>query len=369
MATKFKGIIYLHRDGFDYASTDKPEVKHLSFSSDLVLDLEIINVDNLKTAIQSFIGAEKIPPAHALIILGDSVIFSKTLVGKTPEEQNTESKEYLKNVPFEHVVSKIYKTQKETKIIATNKDFYTAIKSAFESNGHTFSAVTHQIFFSKDLPSEATLTGAQAKILFGWVDSIKTTENFLDQPAPVKTESEQILLSAKPQKKKSSLPVLIPVFGILIAIMVVLYLSQQNQNKTLVTKASSQPQVLPSFTPTPTIEPTPAVSTSSASLVSEYGSISINILNGSGIAGQAEKTKQILTDVGFKNIETGNASTRTQTRTIVIFSKLLPDEVRTLIVNTLKSSYGAVSAQETQSSEYDVIVTVGSQAITPSITP
>ncbi len=357
---KYKGIAYLHNNSIEFATTQKPEIIHISFTDEVVRDMEIIDEEKLKTSLIATFEKEKILPTHCLIILGRSVIFSKTLTGKTPEEQEKEKEEYLKNVPFEKVSSKTIKTPKETIILAVNKNYFDNIRAILISLQHTVSAVTHQNFFAKDLTSESTLNTNQAKIIFSWIDSIKASDNFLDQPAPIISESEQLLI-VEPKKKKSTLPVLLPVFAVLVIVLVALYLSQQNQQKSYVAKAENRPKVLPSFTPTPTIEPTQPVSTPSAMIISEYGTTSIQVLNGSGVPGSAEKTKKILNDAGFDNVTTGNASTRVSERTLIIYAKKIPEHVRTFITTLIKQTGADVSAQETQKSEYDVIITIGSR--------
>ncbi len=368
MNTKFKGIIYLHKDSIDYATSQKPETLNIKFSSEMVQDMEIINEEKIQEAINNLFEKEKISPAHNLVILGDSLIFSKTLTEKTPDKQELEIKEYLKNVPFEKISSKNIKGPKESRLLAANKDFFNKICSFFIAKQHTISAVTYQSLFTKELSTESTLNSTQAKSLLAWVDSIKPTDNFNEQYEISRSDSEQSLI-IETTKKKSTLPVLLPVFAVLIIVMVALYLSQQNQQKTYVAKAENKARILPTFTPTPKLEPTAVIGTQEAKLKDSDYAISIRILNGSGIVGQAEKTKKILIDAGFNNISTGNASTGTQEKTLVVFSQSLTEQVKSIIMAGLKQTYTDINSQETQESQYQVIITVGSQVANPTFAP
>ena len=125
---------------------------------------------------------------------------------------------------------------------------------------------------------------------------------------------------------------------------------------------------MPTLPVTPTILPSPTISSESAAL--QRKETKVQILNGSRIPGQAEKERQELSDLGYETIKTGNAETTATTKKLVIFVEKVPEFIRDDIITELKKTYKEVSTQETEEAEYDVIITLGNLiATTPTVSP
>lgn len=106
----------------------------------------------------------------------------------------------------------------------------------------------------------------------------------------------------------------------------------------------------PSFsevTPTPTEEPV------------DKSEIQIEILNGSGVSGEASKFKTILAELGYTNIEVGNASSSDYTVTEVTFKSSVPDEIQNEITDSLESIYAEVDVNNGSIGENDVQIIIG----------
>jgi outer membrane biosynthesis protein TonB len=89
-------------------------------------------------------------------------------------------------------------------------------------------------------------------------------------------------------------------------------------------------------------------------------SYSVEILNGSGIKGEAGKVEGLLSDAGFSDTTASNASSYDYTDTQVALKAAVPDEVFTKIEETL-STYKIKRVDDLgDSSKYDVVITVGS---------
>ena len=112
----------------------------------------------------------------------------------------------------------------------------------------------------------------------------------------------------------------------------------------------------PTATPTPTSEPTP---TPKAADLSAY---SIQVLNGSGITGEAAKLQTQLDDAGFDVSNVGNAGTSDYTKTVVAAKADVDDAYLTELINELKKTYQVNSVTESlpDSKTTDVVVTIGS---------
>ena len=115
-------------------------------------------------------------------------------------------------------------------------------------------------------------------------------------------------------------------------------------------------------TPSPEVSATPTQAQEVDT--SEY---SINILNGSGIAGEAGRVENLLSDIDFKVIDTANADSYDYVETAVQIKENLPDTLYNLIKESLENNYIVTRLDEnlTEDSEYDVVIIVGSQKAEP----
>jgi hypothetical protein len=116
--------------------------------------------------------------------------------------------------------------------------------------------------------------------------------------------------------------------------------------------------VVPTPTATPTVQttPTPAVS----ELVKD--AITIQVLNGGGVAGAATKMKNFLEDKGYTVSDTGNADSYTYENTEVLV-KAAKKAYLPLLESDLEDSYtlGTSAATLEDSESYDVRVIVGKE--------
>ncbi len=89
----------------------------------------------------------------------------------------------------------------------------------------------------------------------------------------------------------------------------------------------------------------------------------VNILNGSGIKGEAAKVKNILVENGFsdENLTTGNADSYNYKQTIVKLKQNIEEEVFESIKNYLKN-YEVIMSEEKlpENFSFDVVITIGS---------
>jgi hypothetical protein len=94
----------------------------------------------------------------------------------------------------------------------------------------------------------------------------------------------------------------------------------------------------------------------------DFAELSVNVLNGSGIGGEAGRLRTTLNPIGFKNIDVGNASSANHTTTTVQMKESLPDSVYEKLKEILETSYVVEKSDTaiTESSQYDIIITIGS---------
>lgn len=123
--------------------------------------------------------------------------------------------------------------------------------------------------------------------------------------------------------------------------------------------------------PTPGLEEITSTPTPISALI-EKDKIRIEVLNGTGIAQEAAYLQGKLADLGYSDIETGDADSEDYVETEVTFSSGLAQEVIDEITQQLESIYKQVDTKTSSSLDVDVQVITGyrkGHTPTPTQTP
>lgn len=125
------------------------------------------------------------------------------------------------------------------------------------------------------------------------------------------------------------------------------------------TAPSAEEKQTPETQSSPTLTPSPEPTKTTEDL-KKY---SLNVLNGSGVSGEAKKVSDMLVENGFKEAKTGNASKTDYTKTEVALKKDVPEAVFTAIKTALDKSYDVVKSEKAldDKSTYDIVITVGTK--------
>ena len=113
----------------------------------------------------------------------------------------------------------------------------------------------------------------------------------------------------------------------------------------------------PVATPVEVSEATPSPAPASAVKREE---LKVQILNGSGVSGEAGKAKTLLEGLGYKNVDTGNASSSDFTQTEVAVKTSTKDALA-IVIKDLATKYTAIEATKplASTSKYDIVITIG----------
>ncbi len=177
----------------------------------------------------------------------------------------------------------------------------------------------------------------------------ETTNDTHDSPRPVVGQST----NTRGQRKRGK-SILIVVIVLLVLFGIgggVWYLLREPEIEVETSpKSLSAPEVTRS-TPTSTPSPTP--------LDVNREEVSIEVLNGTGIAGEASFLQGELEELGYEDIEVGNASSQDNEITKVTFSSKLPDPIVKEITEKLEELYKKVDTDTSSSQKVDVSVITG----------
>lgn len=319
--------------------------KNLEFPDDIVSNGDVVNQTKYDKFIEDFITANNLQKQKVLLILAEDIVYDKTFPSEDLKIIDDKIDDYLSMVPIdpEKIAKKTIKSDKGIYFFAVNKDLFEKLVEILERLALEVLAVVPLTAFS----TETNLTPDLIGRVYG-------NSNLLN---------ESNLLSEAPDLSNYSsvrkILAVILVLGILIAggwfVMTNNYFNIQipflNQNQ--------QPsKETPQSTPTPTATVTTAPSTPSGTLSKDQ--LKASVLNGTGIAGQAAKVKDILVGLGLSKIETGNVEGPPVSDTTVLFSDTVATDLQKQIIASLEDMFATVSAKKnTSSPSADIVITTG----------
>jgi hypothetical protein len=127
--------------------------------------------------------------------------------------------------------------------------------------------------------------------------------------------------------------------------------NKEDMQKEEIVRQTSAPIVVEE-NPVSTSTPTPEE-------VVDKKSISIQVLNGTGIVGEAAYLQDALGKLGYTTVKVGNAPKQDYEATQVTFSSDLSSAVVDEITGELKKIYQKVETKKTSSSNYDIEIITG----------
>lgn len=246
---------------------------------------------------------------------------------------------------WDYKLTKTKLNEKQVKFFAPEEDFWHLFTNAVTEAGLEIEAMEPSAL-SLERHSNPVIGLALKKDLSGNDEAVlnvqpttPTSFDYVDKSLPRKPVSKRLLLA----------------LGVLLLIIFGgIFISSKGKTDSPETSPSPVVESLPS--PTPALEASP----SAAINLDEY---KVQILNGSGVAGEAGVVEGILVDAGFSDLDTGNAANYDYTDTEVSLKSTTTEAVFTAIASALESDYTVVKLQTplTDSSDYDVVITIGTK--------
>ena len=183
-------------------------------------------------------------------------------------------------------------------------------------------------------------------------ESQQNPENQINQEPQVEekpsTPEVGFPLSQQKTKKKSNVLVFI-ILGIVILVGgIIFFVTKGNKESELVSPTPTSEGIIIN-TPSATETPTPV----------EKADVAIEVLNGTGISGEASYLQDKLKVLGYSDIEAGNADEQNQTITTVTFSGTIDEANKALIQTELEKLYEDVTVKTSSSISVDVSIVTG----------
>jgi len=140
--------------------------------------------------------------------------------------------------------------------------------------------------------------------------------------------------------------------------------------------SNNEPTPTPSFGVIPVDEYTPKPLATSTPEAVEKADVTVQVLNGTGITGEAGYLQNKLKALGFEKIEVGNADSTDYTDTTVTFKKDLSSSLQEEVKEELEKVYKKVVVKTSSTQSSDIVIITGTRegqtaksSSTPSSSP
>lgn len=179
------------------------------------------------------------------------------------------------------------------------------------------------------------------------------------QPRPMPAHQEVSFPQPKePGGRGSNVKIIIAVVGVILIVLVGGWLILGNSSGGSETPSSTPDNGLSTFPSPNTTTPTPDTSPSASPVAKSE--VKLEVLNGTGVPGEASFLQDELEKLGFENIEVGNADEQDAKETVATYSREISPEVADEITARLEELYETVRTRRaTVSGDFDISITTG----------
>lgn len=392
-------LIFLQRSQMHLYKESGSKIETWSFDPTLISDLEILDEDKFRSAIDVFVNQQKIGGGEAIVLLDNSVYFTQKVVGNAAPAENQENGDsveketeepgliekvnleeeeklrFMHSMPFSNVFATVLAIGKEKLIFSLNRDFYEPFIKEFTDRKYEVTYI-YPILVVNEFFGEAGFTAATANAFIQSADKFKAY-NFLQAPLKKEigpTPSSTIMPDNSERKR---LYMLVGGFVLLLLVLVAVILWSRARDAADLAKIPVQntsgtvapvqelaaPVVTPVLTPgapAVPIDNEPVIG-GTASASAEFGSLKVVVRNGTGTAAEGETLQQRLLDLGFSSSTLTNIPQQSADSTIIIVKPTVSNDVKQVLQTELINLGYDVTFQESAEVSDDISINLTSQ--------
>lgn len=342
---RFPAVIYIKKSSLDFF-LDKNEA-HLEFPPDTVKDSDIIDSVKYQKLVEDFLTANKLTKQKVLFILSEEVFFQKVIPFTDEKMLDEEFLSFISMLPIESekLRKKYLKLDGDVYFFGINKwVIEKLIEILSKLSWEVIAAVPVSLFTDEKVLNQQTI-----KNIFSNRQLIKVSDFLSDKASTLNSKaSNAVVYSAI-----SILIVLLSLIFFYFSQDILFPMKQVNISHKLTEKVSTNSA---SLSATDSAKTKPA--TESAAI--DKSKLKVKVLNGTGIAGQAATVRDSLVELGWSEIETGNAEGASSDTTVVIFSSNVSEDLRKEIIDALEENFEDVSVQDDSDlQEFNILITTG----------
>jgi hypothetical protein len=216
-------ILFINRNTFQLFGGNLTGIVTAEVPDSIFRDGDVINSDGAYTLIKQLVKQYVLTGTQLFIVLSDLMYYEKTFITVQSTQLENDVLNFFNVVPYESLLTKVYDIEKGKRAVAMNKVFYEAIRQGFALQGIPIKSVIPACVLGT-VGSKHALDSVLASEILKNIDGL-TKQSLLDaqETNVVSTQPEDV---SSPTKKKSQLPLLLGVFGVLLVILVIFILMQ-----------------------------------------------------------------------------------------------------------------------------------------------
>jgi len=212
-------ILFINRNRFQLFGGNLTGIITLDVPATIVRDMEVLQKDGLYTLIKQWVKQYALTGSQLVIVFSSSTYFEKVFPSSENEQMEHDILKFFDSVPYESTWTKVYPAEKGKRAVACNRTFYETLHQGFSLQGLPTKAVI-PAFALGALSGKSALDGELIQFILKNLDTL-TRESLIDTEELGFTAPVQSNQQTAPVKKKSNLPLLLGVFGILILILII----------------------------------------------------------------------------------------------------------------------------------------------------
>lgn len=128
-------VLYCARQRWQFFVSRPDRVLSLDLPAAVQRDLEILNHDELISILLGFIKQSGIQPGAVVVVISPELVFEADFAFAPEEKQNEMESQFLETIPFETILTIRLPLTKGYRLLAINKEFVSAVRSAVEKSG------------------------------------------------------------------------------------------------------------------------------------------------------------------------------------------------------------------------------------------
>jgi hypothetical protein len=216
-------ILFINRNTFQLFGGNLTGIVTIEVPESIFHDGDVLSVDGLYTLVKQLVKQYLLTGSQLFIVLSDLMYYEKIFSTVPSTQLENDVLNFFNVVPYESLLTKVYDVEKGKRAVAVNKALYETIRQGFALQGIPIKAIIPACALGA-VGGKHTLDAAVAGEILRNADGF-AKQSLLDAQETNTTTSQPEDVST-PTKKKSQLPLLIGVFGVLIVILVIVVLTQ-----------------------------------------------------------------------------------------------------------------------------------------------
>lgn len=124
-------ICYVDADKIIFYQPPSGALFQLDIPSDIISHLDLLHKEKFETLLESFMDQSQIVGDVAAIIYSATAVFEKSFPQVETRKDDEETQKFIEMVPFDEVLSKVYRANKNIRVVALNDKIHDSIRNVF----------------------------------------------------------------------------------------------------------------------------------------------------------------------------------------------------------------------------------------------